>query len=110
MDIAFAEENDKFVVIYFDDITVFSQSQEDHLKHLERVLEKCRRFGISLNPKKSNFFVDEGNLLGHIVSKDGIKIDPNKVSAILKMDIPRNKKEVQSFISKCCNIWDYRIV
>jgi len=55
---------------------------------LERVLEKCRRFGIFLNPKKSNFVVDEGKLLGHIVSKDGIKIDPNKVSAILKIEIP----------------------
>ena len=49
MDIAFAEEKDKFVVIYLDDITIFSQSNEDHLKHLEEVLKKCRKFGISLN-------------------------------------------------------------
>jgi len=100
MDISFAEEKDKCVVIYLDDITVFSKSREDHLKHMERVLEKCRRFGISLNPKKSNFVVDEGKLLRHIVSKDGINIDPNRVSAILKIDIPRKRKEVESFIGK----------
>jgi len=100
MDFAFVEEKDKFVVIYFDGIIVFSQSDEEHIKHLEQVLKKCRKFGISLNPKKSNFVMEEGNLLGHIISKDDIKIDPSRVEAILKIDIPRNKKEVQSFIGK----------
>jgi hypothetical protein len=65
-----------------------------------RVFEKCRRFGISLNPKKSNFGMQEGKFLGHIISKEGIKIDPNRVAAILKIDIPRRKKEVQSFLGR----------
>ena len=51
MDIAFAEENDKIMVIYLDDITVFSKSDEEHAAHLMRVFKKCRRFGIFLNPK-----------------------------------------------------------
>ena len=51
---------------------------------------KCRKFGISLNPKKSNFALEEGKLLGHIISKDGIKIDPERVSAILKVGEPRS--------------------
>jgi len=88
MDIALAEEKDKFVVIYLDDITVFSKSDDEHIKHLEQVLKKCIKFGISLNPKKSNFSMDEGKLLGHIISKDGIKIDPSRVEEILKIDIP----------------------
>ena len=54
--IAFFEEKDKLVVVYRDDITVFSRREEDHLKHLEKVLLKCRRFSISLNPTKSIFF------------------------------------------------------
>jgi len=66
----------------------------------KRVFEKCRRFGISLNPKKSNFGMEEGKLFGHIISKEGIKIDPNRVDAILKIDIPRRKKEVQSFLGR----------
>ena len=66
-DIAFSEEKDKFVVIYLDDITVFSKSNDQHLQHLERVFLKCKKNGISLNPKKSHFALEEGKLLGHII-------------------------------------------
>lgn len=100
MDIAFYEEMIKFVVIYLDDITVYSKYDEQHLQHLENVILKCRKFAVSLNPKKSNFALEEEKLLGHIISKDGIKIDPSKVEAIQKIEIPRTKKEIQSFIGK----------
>jgi hypothetical protein len=100
MDIAFVEELGKFIVIYLDDVTVFSQSDDEHLRHLRRVFEKCRKFGISLNPKKSLFGLEEGKLLGHIISKDGIKIDPSRIEAIQKLEHPRNIKELQSFIGK----------
>jgi hypothetical protein len=87
-------------MIYLDDIMVFSDSDEQHLEHLKKVFQKCRKFGISLNPKKSNFGMQEGKFLGHIISKEGIKIDPNRVEGILKIDTPRSKKEVQSFLGK----------
>jgi len=57
---------------------VYSASDEEHIKHLRRAFEKCRKFGISLNPKKSNFSMEEGNLLGHIILKEGIKLIPNR--------------------------------
>jgi hypothetical protein len=69
-------------VIYLDNITVYSTSDEQDLDHLKKVFEKCRKFGISLNPKKSHFGVEEGKLLGHIISKEGIKIDPSGVEGI----------------------------
>ena len=94
MDISFVEEKDRFVVIYLDGITVYSKSDEDHLKHLKQVFDKCRKFGLSLNPKKSSFVVQEGKLLGHIVTKSGICIDPGRVEAIQKIVFPRNKKEL----------------
>ena len=100
MDISFLEEKDKFVVIYLDDITVYSKSDEKHLQHLERIFLKCMKFGISLNPKKSHFALEEGKLLGNIISKDGIRRDPARVEAIGQIALPRNKKEVQSFIGK----------
>ena len=100
MDISFAEEKDKSVVVYLDDITVFSKREEDHLKHLERILLKCRRFGISLNPTKSVFALTSGKLLGHIIFEGGIRIDPNRVSAIQKLDLLRSRKEIQSFLGK----------
>jgi hypothetical protein len=98
MDIAFIGERDKFVVIYLDDLTVFSKTDEEHLVHLKQTFEKCRRYGLSLNPKKSHFAMQEGKLLGHIVFKDGIKIDPKRVEAIQTIRIPRNVKEIQAFL------------
>jgi ribonuclease HI len=100
MDIAFVGEKDKFVVIYLDDLTFFSNSDAKHLKHLRQTFDKCRKFGLSLNPKKSHFSMQEGKLLGHIVSKYGIKVDPKRVEAIDQINIPRNKKEIQSFLGR----------
>ena len=85
MDIAFAEEKDKFVVVYMDDITVYSRLDKEHIQHLENVFLKCKRYGISLNPQKSNFGLEEGKLLGYIISKYGIKIDPKRIKAIQKV-------------------------
>jgi hypothetical protein len=53
-----------------------------------------------LNPKKSNFAMKEGKLLGHVISREGIKIYPSKVAAIQKIDNPKNKKELQSFLGR----------
>ena len=71
---------------------MFSGSDDDNLHHLRVVFQRCRKFGISLNPKKSLFAMDEGKLLGHIISKDGIRIDLARVKAIQLIDLPRNKK------------------
>jgi ribonuclease HI len=100
MDIAFVGEKDKFVLIYLDDITVYSSNHEEHLKHLKRVFLKCRQFGISLNPKKSQFALRKGKLLGHIVSAEGVMIDPARVEAIQKLSLPRSKKDIQSLLGK----------
>jgi len=83
MDIAFAKEIHDFLVMYLDDITIFSKSDNQHLDHLRQVFIKCRKYGISLNPKKSLFGLEEGNLLGHIISKDGIQIYTARIEAIL---------------------------
>ena len=87
-------------MIYLDDITLFSQSDEENLKHLKQTFLKCKKYGLSLNPKKSHFALQEGKLLGNLVSADGIRIDLERVKAILKINFPRSKKDVQSFIGK----------
>jgi hypothetical protein len=99
MDIDFVGEKHKFRVIYLDDITIFSRSNDEHLQHLEQVFKICRRYGISLNPRKSHFSMPEGKILGHIISAEGIKIDP-RVCSIQEIDIPKNKNVVLSFIGK----------
>ena len=70
------------------------------MDHLRKVFIKCRKYGISLNPKKSLFGLEEWKLLGHIISKDGIRIDPARIEAILQIQHPRNIKELQSFLEK----------
>jgi len=100
MDTAFANEKDVFLVVYLDDLIVFSNSDDEHLYHLKIVFQRCRKYGISLNPKKSLFAMDEGKLLSHIISKEGICIDPTRVEAIQKIDFPRNRKEIQDFNGK----------
>ena len=100
MDIAFLKEKDKFVVIYLDDITVYSKNDQNHLEHLRRVFQKCRKLAIFLNPKKSNFGMKEGKLLGHMIYEEGIRIDPDRVATIQKIGMPINKKEIQSLLGK----------
>ena len=68
MDVAFVGEKEKFMVIYLDDITIFSKLDDEHLQQLERIFRKCRRYGISLNPRKSHFAMPKGKLLDHIIS------------------------------------------
>jgi hypothetical protein len=100
MDIVFVSERDNFVVIYLDDLMVFSNFDAEHLLHLKHTFGNCEKFGLSLNPKKSHFSMKEGNILGHIVSKEGIKVDPKRVEAIDMINIPRNRKEIQYFLGK----------
>ena len=96
----FADMKDRIIVIYLDDLTVFSKKRKDHMEDLRRVLQRCREHGISLNPKKSIFCVTKGKLLGHIVSQEGIKIDPDRVEAIQRLSLPINKTGVKSFFGQ----------
>ena len=85
VDYAFKELIGKIIEIYQDDLTVFSKERPSHIGHLKQVFERCRKYGISLNPAKSVFGIDEGKLLGHIISKDGVKIDLERIEAIKKI-------------------------
>ena len=88
MEIAFSEELGYFIIIYLDDVIVFSKTDEGHLEHSRKVFEKCIKFGIYLNPKKTLFGLQEGKILGHIISEEGIKIDPKRIEAILQISHP----------------------
>ena len=81
-------------MIYLDNITVYLKTNEEHLAHLRKVFEKCRKYGLSLNPKKNLFGLQEGKLLGHIIFEEGIKIEPKGIVGIIQINHPRNIKEL----------------
>jgi hypothetical protein len=77
-----------------------SKDRKDHISHLGIIFERCRKYGISLNPKKYVFGIDEGKILGHVASKGGISIDPERVQSIKDVRPPVNKNSLQSFFIK----------
>lgn len=100
MDITFCGLLGISVVVYLDDITVFSKKREEHILHLRQIFDRCHRYGISLNPKKSIFCATEGKLLGFVMSKEGMMIDLERAKVISKLPPPHNKKSMQSFMGK----------
>ncbi|XP_021999385.1 uncharacterized protein LOC110896229 [Helianthus annuus] len=87
----------KFVVVYFDDILVFSRSSDQHLTHLRAVFTILREQKLYANSKKCQFFAEEVKFLGYLVSKDGIRMDPIKTESITSWPIPTPFHEVRSF-------------
>ncbi|XP_033139210.1 uncharacterized protein LOC117130508, partial [Brassica rapa] len=85
-----------FVVVYFDDILVYSKSLEEHIKHLRTVLDVLRKEKLFANLKKCTFCTDNLVFLGFVVSADGVKVDQEKVRAIQEWPIPKtiSEKEV----------------
>ena len=88
----------KFVVVYFDDILIYSRSREDHLHHLREVCDALRREKLYAHPKKCYFFTTEVSFLGFIVSALGVSADPEKVRAISSWPRPSTIHDIRSFI------------
>ena len=85
------------VEVYVDDMLVKSLDEKKHLDDLQETFDTLRRYNMKLNPSKCAFGVSLGKFLGFMVSQKGIKVNPNKIQAILNMEPPKNVKEVQSF-------------
>lgn len=93
--------NWKTCLVYLDDIIVFGQNFREHLTRLEEVFNRLRQANLKLSPKKCNIFQDEVKYLGHIVSRNGISVDQEKVEKIKSWPIPKNRDELRSFLGLC---------
>ncbi|XP_073304131.1 uncharacterized protein [Primulina huaijiensis] len=89
---------DSFVIVFIDDILVYSKTRELHREHLRTVLQQLRDNQLYAKLKKCEFWLDQVTFLGHIVSKDGITVDPTKIEAVRKWLIPTTVAEVRSFL------------
>ena len=87
-----------FVVIFIDDILIFSKTEEEHEEHLRLVLQRLREHQLYAKFSKCEFWIDEVPFLGHIISKGGIAVDPSKVKDVLEWETPQTVKEVRSFL------------
>ena len=98
MDKALAGLIGHIVMVYLDDIIIYSRSEEEHVKHLELVIARLCEAGLRLKPTKCFFGLGEIKLLGYIVNREGINTNPEKVEAIAKLTPPRDLKGVRSFL------------
>jgi RNase H-like domain found in reverse transcriptase/Reverse transcriptase (RNA-dependent DNA polymerase)/Integrase zinc binding domain len=90
--------DEQVVQAYMDDIIVFSRTRKEHQTHLKQVLERLREFKLRISGEKSSFFKSEVKFMGHIVSKEGVRPNKEKVAAIKDIPIPKNQKDIRAFL------------
>lgn len=90
---AFKEYIHKFLEVYLDDWTIF-RLVKHHVASLRLMLDTCRRHQIALNLEKCTFLIPFGNLLGHVICKQGLMVDPVKIAVILNLEAPRSVKQL----------------
>jgi hypothetical protein len=90
MNSVFMDDLDKFVVVFIDDILVYSQNEQEHEEHLRKVLQRLRDCQLYAKLSKCKFWINEVLFLGHIINRDGLDVDPKKVAAILDWKAPKD--------------------
>ena len=98
MDVVFSGLKWKGLLVYMDDIIIYSATASEHLGLIANVLSRLSQAGLKLNPKKTTLVSCEVKYLGHVVSAEGVKPDPKKVSAVAQLVAPSNVREVRSFL------------
>jgi hypothetical protein len=98
MNKVFMEYLDKFVVVFIDDILIFSKTEEEHEEHLKLVLEKLRSNQLYAKFSKCEFWLTEVTFLWHIISAGGVSVDPGKVKDVLNWMPPTTVSEIRSFL------------
>jgi hypothetical protein len=94
----FMDELDKCVVVFIDDILVFSQTAEEHEKHLRIVLGKLKQHQLYAKFSKCEFWMEEVAFLGHVLSAKGVAVDPSKIEVVSKWQSPKSVTEIRSFL------------
>ena len=88
----------QLLLVYIDDVIVFSKTFEEHLERLEKVLSRLHQHGLKIKPEKCKFLQPQVSYLGYVVSADGVTTDPDKISAVQNWKVPSSVKELRSFL------------
>ncbi|KAJ9567489.1 hypothetical protein OSB04_003455 [Centaurea solstitialis] len=89
---------DRSVIVFIDDILIYSKTREEHVVHLREVLEVLRRERLYAKFSKCAFWLEEVQFLGHIINREGIKVDPAKIEAVMNWEVPKAPTEIRSFL------------
>ena len=92
------EQIGKTLLVYLDDVTIFTKTFEQHMQALRWVLERLREEGLFLKPKKCTIATEQMSFLGFIIDRQGLRTDPAKVEAVATFPRPTNKTEVRAFL------------
>jgi len=95
IDSCLAEARGNYAVGYLDDIVIWSQSRDEHLKHVEDILRRIHKFGLRINLQKCEFFATRTVFLGHEIAYNELRIDPSKIAGMAEMPYPTNVKELR---------------
>jgi hypothetical protein len=98
MNSVFMNEMDKFIVVFIDDILIYSKNEEAHAEHLRIVLQRLRDHKLYAKFSKCEFWLDIVKILGHTISKDGISVDPSKVQEVMDWKPPESVHQIRSFL------------
>nr|XP_051212763.1 uncharacterized protein LOC127330668 [Lolium perenne] len=96
--LVFMKYLNKFVVVFIDDILIYSKNEEEHDEHLQIVLGTLREQQLYANFSKCEFWLKEVGFLGHVISAGGVSVDPSKIQSIMEKKAPTNKTEVRAFL------------
>lgn len=88
----------QMALVYVDDVIIFSDNLDSHMKHLECIFQRLRAANLTLQPSKCNFAATKVLYLGHVISKEGVRVDPKKTEAVESFPRPRNPKELRQFL------------
>ncbi|XP_071921824.1 uncharacterized mitochondrial protein AtMg00860-like [Coffea arabica] len=89
---------DQFVVVFIDDILVYSKTREEHVQHLKLVLQTLRDHQLYAKFSKCEFWLERVSFLGHVILKEGIAVDPAKIKAVTEWKRPKSPTEIRSFL------------
>jgi RNase H-like domain found in reverse transcriptase/Reverse transcriptase (RNA-dependent DNA polymerase)/Integrase zinc binding domain/Chromo (CHRromatin Organisation MOdifier) domain/gag-polyprotein putative aspartyl protease len=98
MQLVFQDHLDDFVIVFLDDILIYSKSKDDHLRHLTQVLKLLKENKLFAKKSKCEFFTNEISFLGHIITDKGISMEPAKIKAIIEWPTPKDISDVRSFL------------
>ena len=101
MECVLAGLNWQICLLYLDDVIIFAETFDEHLKRLEQVIAKINEHNLKISPSKCSFFQEKVNFLGHVVSGEGISTDPEKIAAVTRWPIPKSVHDVRSFLGIC---------